>query len=240
MRMDKCPNQSKSNNNDPVRRARVTDLTETSRDELKLLLNEFKFANNCGIVALLSSHGRQMRILTAEENVQDYLVGFWTPDPALPLVVSPSWLIGNTKPSAALCKGTANKRFPQRERERERGRQRERERPARQMKKSKGRIIPFTKTKRPTSFSYLILPFPSFWKLSPRCRWDGGKRRLAGKRRWPSCVSLVPLFSSKCVLRVWASRIFVCLRVCARVCVCVYVFAQRLSTPLHCSRPNLL
>lgn len=33
-----------------------TDLTETSRDELKLLLNEFKFANNRGIVALLSSH----------------------------------------------------------------------------------------------------------------------------------------------------------------------------------------
>lgn len=173
-----------------------------------------------------------MRPLTAAENMQDYLVSFWPPDPALLLLVaSPSCLIGNTKPG---CSSVQNKQDRDSRRESERERGRAREPGATNKKKSEGKIISFTKRKIATSFTDRRYScFPAFLKTFS-CRWaKKKKRRLSGKRRWPSCVSLVRLVPpSVCCVSVPVECLCVCM------CVCVYVLSQRLFTPLHCLRSS--
>lgn len=166
-----------------------------------------------------------MRPLTAAENMQDYLVSFWPPDPALLLLVaSPSCLIGNTKPGCrSVQKNRKQDRDSRRESEGERGS------PAPQIKKkSEGKIISFTKRKIATSFTDRRYScFPAFLKTFS-CRWaKKKKRRLSGKRRWPSCVSLVRLVPpSVCCVSVPVE----CLCVCMCVRVCVYMSSPSVSS----------
>lgn len=169
-----------------------------------------------------------MRPLTAAENMQDYLVSFWPPDPALLLLVaSPSCLIGNTKPGCrSVQKNRKQDRDSRRESERERGRAREPG--ATNKKKIRGKNYFLHKKKnsdflyRQTLFLFSCL-FENF--LLPLSKKK--KRRLSGKRRWPSCVSLVRLVPpSVCCVSVPVE----CLCVCMCVRVCVYMSSPSVSS----------
>lgn len=119
----------------------------------KLLLSEFKFVHNSWIfvLILLRSQTWLKRPLKAAEIMQDYLVSFWPPDPALLLLVaSPSCLIGNTKPG---CSSVQKSRKQARDSRRERASTSEGARRDKWKKKSKGKIISFTKRKIATSFT---------------------------------------------------------------------------------------